>query len=120
MLSSGRFQARLLKLPGCWNDFNFQADTRCKFARVVKGVDLRSTAGNCAWARAPQLTANAPMMARVALLPPPAYPVCTARGRWMSHRSSVAEVVVICRWTARSGLLPQARPLHASFAASHI
>ena len=28
----------------------------CQFARVVKGVDLRSTAGNCAWARTPQLT----------------------------------------------------------------
>ena len=28
----------------------------CRFARVVKGVDLRSTAGNCAWARTPQLT----------------------------------------------------------------
>ena len=27
-----------------------------QFARVVKGVDLRSTAGNCAWARTPQLT----------------------------------------------------------------
>ena len=27
-----------------------------QFARVVKGVDLRSTAGNCAWVRAPQLT----------------------------------------------------------------
>ena len=27
-----------------------------KFARVVKGVDLRSTAGNCAWVRTPQLT----------------------------------------------------------------
>ena len=26
-----------------------------KFARVVKGVDLRSTAGNCAWVRTPQL-----------------------------------------------------------------
>ena len=26
-----------------------------QFARVVKGVDLRSTAGNCAWARTPQL-----------------------------------------------------------------
>ena len=30
----------------------------CQFARVVKGVDLRSTAGNCAWARTPQLTAD--------------------------------------------------------------
>ena len=28
----------------------------CQFARVAKGVDLRSTAGNCAWARTPQLT----------------------------------------------------------------
>ena len=26
-----------------------------QFAREVKGVDLRSTAGNCAWARTPQL-----------------------------------------------------------------
>ena len=26
-----------------------------KFARVAKGVDLRSTAGNCAWVRTPQL-----------------------------------------------------------------
>ena len=26
------------------------------FARVVKGVDLRSTAGNCAWVRTPQVT----------------------------------------------------------------
>ena len=30
--------------------------TQCQFARVVKGVDLRSTAGNCAWVRTPQLT----------------------------------------------------------------
>ena len=29
---------------------------QCQFARVVKGVDLRSTAGNCAWVRTPQLT----------------------------------------------------------------
>ena len=27
--------------------------TRGQFARVVKGVDLRSTAGNCAWVRTP-------------------------------------------------------------------
>ena len=32
----------------------------CKFARVVKGVDLRSTAGNCAWARTPQLACTLP------------------------------------------------------------
>ena len=28
----------------------------CQFVRVVEGVDLRSTAGNCAWTRTPQLT----------------------------------------------------------------
>ena len=39
---------------------DLQAGRHCKsqFARVVKGVDLRSTAGNCAWARTPQLTAD--------------------------------------------------------------
>ena len=26
-----------------------------QFARVVKGLDLRSNAGNCAWVRTPQL-----------------------------------------------------------------
>ena len=30
--------------------------SRSQFARVVKGVDLRSTAGNCAQVRTPQLT----------------------------------------------------------------
>ena len=35
-----------------------QDASNCKFARVVKGVDLRSTAGNCAWARTPQLARN--------------------------------------------------------------
>ena len=30
--------------------------SKSQFARVVKGVDLRSTAGNCAWAQTPQLT----------------------------------------------------------------
>ena len=33
-----------------------RGSSACQFARVVKGVDLRSTAGNCAWARTPQLT----------------------------------------------------------------
>ena len=28
----------------------------CQFARVVKGVDLRSTARKCAWVGTPQLT----------------------------------------------------------------
>ena len=44
-------------LPVCF------VDARChdltmrsrQFAREVKGVDLRSTAGNCAWVRTPQL-----------------------------------------------------------------
>ena len=31
----------------------------CQFARVVKGVDLRSTTGNCAWVRTAQLTNGA-------------------------------------------------------------
>ena len=29
---------------------------KCQFARVVKGVDLRSTGVNSAWVRTPQLT----------------------------------------------------------------
>ena len=29
---------------------------QCQFARVAKGVDLRSTGGNSAWVRAPQMT----------------------------------------------------------------
>ena len=41
---------------GRTDDGSMVAKLRCQFARVVKGVDLRSTAGNCAWARAPQLT----------------------------------------------------------------
>ena len=42
----------------CW-PFHVGAmmtDVHGQFARVVKGVDLRSTAGNCAWVRTPQLT----------------------------------------------------------------
>ena len=53
--SGGFFPTRLKTVPtlfecciGCYN-------VSCQFARVVKGVDLRSTAGNCAWARTPQL-----------------------------------------------------------------
>ena len=50
--------------------FGHRVSTRCRialceslksgsqFARVVKGVDLRSTAGNCAWARTPQLATH--------------------------------------------------------------
>ena len=34
----------------------------CQFARVVKGVDLRSTAGNCARVRTPQLTCTPQML----------------------------------------------------------
>ena len=31
----------------------------CQFARVVKGLDPGSTAGNCAWVRSPQLAFSA-------------------------------------------------------------
>ena len=37
-----------------------------QFARVVKGADLRSSAGNCAWAQTPQLTSDP-----VAIVGPP-------------------------------------------------
>ena len=39
---------------GAWDSVRFVHVGQ--FARVVKGVDLRSTAGNCAWVRTPQLT----------------------------------------------------------------
>ena len=35
---------------------------KSKFARVVKGVDLRSTAGGCAWVQTPQLARQRPML----------------------------------------------------------
>ena len=34
----------------------FARSVKSQFARVVKGVDLRSTEGNFAWVRTPQLT----------------------------------------------------------------
>ena len=60
----GRLKVRLtegsnVRVPWCSGrtlEGSMVADLRCQFARVVKGVDLRSTAGNCAWARTPQLT----------------------------------------------------------------
>ena len=40
----------------------------CQFARVVKGVDLRSTTRKCAWVRTPQLTSGSPRMWPLGLL----------------------------------------------------
>ena len=37
---------------------------RSQFARVVKGLDLRSTTRKCAWVRAPQLTSDSPSKRR--------------------------------------------------------
>ena len=37
-------------------DCLFARSAKSQFARVVKGVDLRSTEGNFAWVRTPQLT----------------------------------------------------------------
>ena len=34
----------------------FRVDVGGQFARAVKGLDLRSNAGHCAWVRTPQLT----------------------------------------------------------------
>ena len=46
-----------MHIPKCCATSRPRAVTRQRqFARVVKGVDLRSTAGNCAWVRTPQLT----------------------------------------------------------------
>ena len=42
-------------LGGAKSDSPLATLAGSKFARVVKGVDLRSTAGNCAWVRTPQL-----------------------------------------------------------------
>ena len=42
-----------------------------QFARVVKGVDLRSTGGNSAWVRTPQLTSFRAMS--WSALPPAAF-----------------------------------------------
>ena len=47
---------QMRKLPKSQNAMHRQ------FARVAKGVDLRSTAGNCAWVRTPQLTCAHPHM----------------------------------------------------------
>ena len=68
----GRLKVRLtegsnVRVPWCSGRTlkgSMVADLRCQFARVVKGVDLRSTAGNCAWARTPQLTHLCPRNAQ--------------------------------------------------------
>ena len=57
----GAFASPQNPLSGCpllsmCTDFPDAAGLHGQFARVAKGVDLRSSAGNCAWVRTPQLT----------------------------------------------------------------
>ena len=59
------------------------ARSACQFAREVKGVDLRSTAGNCAWVRTPQLTSLHPTG-------PAARPACTLRQSHSLYKSKTA------------------------------
>ena len=62
-----------------------------QFARVVKGVDLRSTAGNCAWVRTPQLTFKhlelQPAIVRVCGL---GYAASRPNCRWCVYRQALA------------------------------
>ena len=53
-----RVRSIVLTSPGqsVWYRARGPRPTRSHFARVAKGLDLRSTGGNSAWARAPQLT----------------------------------------------------------------
>ena len=43
-------------LDGFTRCLRFRAKVEGQFARAVKGLDLRSNAGHCAWVRTPQLT----------------------------------------------------------------
>ena len=73
------------------------AAPRSQFARVVKGVDLRSTTGNCAWVRTPQLT-------------PSDAPRCGCHTIWCGcHRvSSGGHLSAALRRAARAGIHPPA------------
>ena len=66
---------------------------------MVKGVDLRSTTGNCAWVRTPQLT-------------PSDAPGCGCRTIWCGcHRlSSGGHLSAALRPAARAGIHQQSRP----------
>ena len=73
------------------------AAPRSQFARVVKGVDLRSTTGNCAWVQTPQLT-------------PSDAPRCGCHTIWCGcHRvSSGGHLSAALRRAARAGSHPPA------------
>ena len=69
----------------------------CQFARVVKGVDLRSTAGNCAWARTPQLT-GPPSLQSAACMVHPTLPHLTWQTVQHSpHKRSAARLRTLGR-----------------------
>ena len=63
----------------------------CQFAREVKGVDLRSTAGNCAWVPTPQLTRCSNFKCHAPLYPCSLWlgpcPCCKCRARCRAHAS---------------------------------
>ena len=68
-----------------------------QFARVVKGVDLRSTAGNCAWARTPQLT-GPPSLHSAACMVHPTLPHLTWQTvHHSSHKRSAARLQTLGR-----------------------
>ena len=68
-----------------------------QFARVVKGVDLRSTAGNCAWAQTPQLT-GPPSLHSAARMVHPTLPHLTWQTVHHSpHKGSAARLQTLGR-----------------------
>ena len=75
------------------------AAPRSQFARVVKGVDLRSTTGNCAWVRTSQLT------------PSDAPPGVAATAIWCGCRrlSSGGHLSAALRPAAGAGIQQQSR-----------
>ena len=54
----------------------------CQFARVVKGLDLRSNAGNCAWVRTPQLAHS--LLPSDGLVPSGCSAICEAQRLYSS------------------------------------
>ena len=54
----------------------------CQFARVVKGLDLRSNAGNCAWVRTPQLAHS--LLPSDGVVPPVVFAICEAQRLYSS------------------------------------
>ena len=82
----------------------------CHFARVVKGVDSRSTAGNCAWARTPQLTYHSTVDVGSWLGAASPVPICQS----MPAPQSLLEHGVTCRAASRSMLGVATGLLHAA------